>query len=520
MGPAPMNEIVSHAKTVGATGRSPFFHGKGMRLMNKETLQCKPAYRLLTLDQINRLHGATLELLETAGVRVLYPEAVDMLAAAGCRVKSDNIVLIPGDLVEACIQSAPSSITLYNRLGNVAMRLEGRRTYFGMGTDLIQTYDMESGRMRPSRLCDVANAARVADALPDIDFIGSYALPCDSPANLMYIDSFKTELENSVKPIFYTAAGSQDIRVIYEMAAAVMGGKDMLRKKPILIHYAEPLSPLTHSTGAIQKLFFCADNGIPLNYTPGMMSGATAPVTLAGAIALGNAEALSGIVLHQLRAKGAPIISGFGMSTFDMKTSACVYGCPEYRLALSACADLFHFYQIPMWGTAGVTDAHCIDPQASMEWTASLMTAALDGANLVHDVGYLGQGLVGHPAALVMCSEIISYVRRMVRGFEIDTEHLALDVIHDVGPQGDFISTNHTFDFFRKEHWQPHLCNRRILDNWQAAGEKTWADTALEKTREILADHRPIPLSSDVLSSLNALRQQAETDLKHTSFES
>jgi trimethylamine--corrinoid protein Co-methyltransferase len=482
--------------------------------------QCAPTYRILTSNQINRLHSATLELLETTGVRILYPEAVDMLAGAGCRVKPDNIVLIPGHLVEACIQSAPSTTTLYNRLGKEAMRLEGHRTYFGMGTDLTRTYDMESGRMRQSRLCDVANAARVADALEDIDFIGSYALPYDSPANLMYIDSFKTELENSVKPIFYTAAGIEDIRVIHKMAAAVMGGNEALREKPIHIHYAEPLSPLTHSSGAIQKLFFCAENGVPVNYTPGMMSGASAPVTLAGAIATGNAEALSGIVLHQLRAKGAPIISGFGMSTFDMKTSACIYGCPEYRLALSACADLFHYYGIPMWGTAGVSDSHCIDQQAGMEWSVSLLTAVLDGANLVHDVGYLGQGLVGHPAALVMCSEIISYVRRMARGFDIDAAHLALDVIREVGPQGDFISTQHTFDFFRKEHWQPHLCNRRTLDDWMALGEKTWAEKANEKTRDILANHRTTPLSNDAQSSLNALRQQAEIDLKHTRFDS
>jgi trimethylamine---corrinoid protein Co-methyltransferase len=488
--------------------------------MHTGSTQCLPTYRLLTMEQINRLHSATLELLETVGIRVMYPEAVDMLAGAGCRVKPDNIVLIPGHLVEACIQSAPSSITIYNRLGNEAMRLEGNRTYFGMGTDLTQTYDMETGHMRQSRLCDVAHAARVGDALEDIDFIGSYALPYDSPVNLIYIDSFKSELENSVKPIFYTAAGIEDIRVIHEMAAAVMGGNDALQEKPIHIHYAEPLSPLTHSTGAIQKLFFCAENGVPVNYTPGMMSGASAPVTLAGAIAVGNAEALSGIVLHQLRAKGAPIVSGFGMSTFDMKTSACVYGCPEYRLALSACADLFHFYGIPMWGTAGVTDSHCIDQQAAMEWAVSLMTAILDGANLVHDVGYLGQGLVGHPAALVMCSEIISYVRRMARGFEIDAEHLALDVIREVGPQGDFISTRHTFDFFRKEHWQPHLCNRRTLDNWKAQGEKTWAEKAIERTREILSTHRTTPLSDDVRSTLNALRQKAETDLKDTRFDS
>ncbi len=250
-----------------------------------------------------------------------------------------------------------------------------------------------------------------------------------------------------------------------------------------------------------------------------MMSGASAPVTLAGSIAVGNAEALSGIVLHQVRAAGVPIVSGFGMSTFDMKTLACVYGSPEYRLALSACADLYHFYGIPMWGTAGVSDAHCIDQQAGMEWAISLMTAVLDGANLVH-WGIWDRAWSVHPAALVMCSEIIGYVRRMARGFTIDADHLALDVIRELGPGGDFLSTEHTFDFFRKEHWQPGLCNRRTLDNWQADGEKTWADLAMEKTRDILAGHRTIPLGGDVQSTLNELRKQAEFDLKHVSFDS
>ena len=310
--------------------------------------QCVPEYRILNEAQIKRIHCATLELLETVGVKVMDGEARKMLDDAGCHLKEDNIVQIPNWLVEDCIRSAPSRITIYNRLGKEAMRLEGHRIHYGLGTDLINTIDLETGELRQSRLQDVANAAKVADALEDIDFIGSYALPYDSPSNMGYIDSFKAELENSVKPIFYTATGSEDLAVMNSMAAAAVGGADILREKPIHIHYAEPLTPLMHTSGAIRKLFYCADNLVPVNYTPGMMSGATAPVTLAGAITVGNAEALSGLVMHQLRCKGAPIISGFGMSTLDMKTSACVYGCPEYRLAISACSDLYHYYGIPM----------------------------------------------------------------------------------------------------------------------------------------------------------------------------
>lgn len=481
--------------------------------------QCLPAYRVLTHDQIKNIHYATLELLETVGVKVMHKEAVDMMADAGCRIKSDNLVQIPNWLVEECIRSAPSRITIYNRLGREAMLLEGRKTYFGMGTDLIKTYDLKSGTLRDSRLSDVANAARVADYLEEIDFLGSYALPYDSPTNLMYIDSFKAQLENSIKPIFYTAAGTGDIAVINEMAAAVVGGKESLKEKPFHIHYAEPLTPLLHSSGAIKKLFFCADNRVPVNYTPGMMSGASAPVTLAGAIVVGNAEALSGIVLHQLRAKGAPIISGFGMSTLDMKTSACVYGCPEYRLALSACSDLYHYYGIPMWGTAGVSDSNAPDEQASMEWSISLLMAGLDGANLIHDVGYLGQGLVGSPAALVMNAEIISYVRRVIRGFDIDPEHIGMDVIRRVGPQGNFISTEQTLKYFKEEHWQPQLCNRETLEPWMAGGRKTWGQKAVDKAVDILENHKPQKMPSDVQKSLDQIRERAFEKLKDAHIE-
>lgn len=480
--------------------------------------QCVPTYRLLTPEQIRSIHTASLDILETTGVRVHHDEARQLLANAGCRIKGDHIVQIPNWLVEDAIRSAPSRITLYDRLGNEVMRLEGRRVHFGMGTDLIQTYDLQTGDLRPSRLSDVAAAARIADALPHIDFIGSYALPGDAPTNLMYVDSFKTELENATKPIFFTAAGREDIAFIHAMAAAAVGGEAALREKPIHIHYAEPLTPLTHTFGAVQKLFFCADHAIPVTYTPGMMSGASAPVTLAGAVAVGNAEALSGLVMHQLRAKGAPIISGFGMSTMDMRTSSCIYGCPEYRLALSACADLYHYYGIPMWGTAGVSDANCLDQQAGMEWGVSIMVDALNGANLIHDIAYLGQGLIGHAGGLVMCDEIIGYVKRFLRGFDLDDARLGLNVIRAVGPGGEFLSTPQTLSLFKSEHWQPAQCNRDNPDVWDQKGRKDWGETSTEKAREILKTHAPAPLDDGVRDVLDGIRGEAAAKLKDHHF--
>ncbi len=480
--------------------------------------QCVPNFSILTKDQIKEIHLSTLRVLETTGIRVMDEEALEMLSGAGCRIKNNQVVQFPGWLVEECIRSAPSLVSVYNRKGHYAMQLTGSKAYFGMGTDLLNTYDIETGKLRLSQLQDVVNAAKVADYFKEIDFIASMALPHDVPTNLSYIEQFKAQVENSVKPIFFTAAGAEDLSIIFEMAAAVAGGEKQLSEKPFLIQYSEPTSPLTHSPGALKKLFLCAEKGIPICYVPGILTGGTAPVTVAGSLVTGNAEALSGIVLHQLKAKGAPIISGFGNCRMDMLTGTCIYECTEYRLQISATADLYHHYEIPLWGCAGMSDAHCLDQQAGIEAAISLIMAGLNGSNLIHDVGYLGQGLIGSPASIVMCAEIISYVRHFIRGFDIGPEVMGLDVIQEVGPGGDFISHAHTEKFFQQEQWQPMFRNRQDIESWKNQGSKTYGEIVTQKAREILSSHAPEPLSNDILKELGSIRDKAEKMLADKHF--
>ena len=482
--------------------------------------QCVPTYRLLTEDQIMEIHRASLEVLESIGVRLLHDEAVELLRDAGCRVKpgaGGNIVQIPNWLVEECIDSAPSRITIYNQEGEEAMRLEGRNIHFGLGTDLISTQDLETGETRPTRLQDVVNAARVADYCEEIDFIASFGLPSDVPTNSMYVECARVMMENSNKPIFFTAGGEEDLAVIIEMAAVVAGGEEALRQKPFLIHYSEPTAPLTHSYNAVRKVFLCAEKGIPINYTPGDIMGASAVVTLAGGIVQATAEALSGIVLHQVRVKGAPIISGFVLTPLDMKKGTTCYGAPDFRLTNSAFADIFHYYGLPIWSTVG-SDAQCLDAQASMEHAFGTLMAALDGANLIHDVGYLGQGLLSNPASIVMCSEIISYVKRIVRGFDLTREKMALDVIRQVGPGGHFLTVSHTRDHFHEEIWHPQLLNRDSPDPWAKKGGLTYEEVVTQKAREILSTHQPRPLPDRVREQLAELAGQAEEELAKLKF--
>ncbi len=483
-----------------------------------ETL-CRPRYRLLTQPQIQTLHQATLELLDTVGVRVFHDEARRMLADAGCRLEPDQRVRIPAALVETAIKSAPSSVTIYDREGRPAMRLEGRRVHYGLGTDLLHTCDLETGRLRPSCRQDVIDAAVVADALDEIDFIASHAFPQDVPGNLAFIAEFQAQISHSPKPVYFTAAARRDLEYIIAMAAVAAGGRDRLRENPFLIHYAEPISPLVHSAGAVDKLLCCADTGIPLNYVPALMSGATGPVTLAGAIVTANAEALSGLVIHQLRCKGAPMISGFSATPMDMRKGTTVYGSPDERLTHSACCDLYHFYELPVWGEAGCSDAKSLDAQAGYEAAFSLLLATLDGCNLVHDVGYLGQGLIGSPAAIVMGAELISWVKRMDRGFEIGPQQIGLDVISRVGPGGHFLAQRETVRHLRQEHWLPQLSDRNHPDAWIEAGAPDLSRQAVEKARNLLRTHPVRRLQNEKQQGIDAIYARAEKELEGVRFD-
>ena len=479
--------------------------------------RCRPQYRLLSEEQIKKIHLASLEILANIGVQITHEEALTLMEKNECDIDDNNIVRIPNWLVEECMKTVPPQVTIYNRKGQEAMNLGGRNIYFGLGTDLLRTIDLETDKLRLSVLQDVKNAAIVSDYCKEIDFIASFALPSDVPKNLMYVNCVKAMMENSVKPIFFTAAGKEDLEYIIKMAEIVTGSENKLRSKPFLIHYSEPTAPMSHSYGAINKLFLCAEREIPICYTPADLLGGTAPVTLAGGIVQANAEALSGIVLHQLKKKGAPIISGFAVVPLDMRTTVSSYGSPEERLTNSAFADIYHYYNIPMWSTVG-SDSHCLDQQAAMEHGITILLAAMDGANLIHDIGYLGQGLVGNPVSIVMCDEIISYVKRFIRGFDLDIEKMAIDVIRDVGPGGNFLTHKHTLEHFREELWRPSFMNRDGPESWIEKGRRSYGDRLKIHTLKVLEKHKVEQLNIEMKQKLDEILAEAEINLSNINF--
>ncbi|UCC61975.1 MAG: trimethylamine methyltransferase family protein, partial [Anaerolineae bacterium] len=230
--------------------------------------------------------------------------------------------------------------------------------------------------------------------------------------------------------------------------------------------------------------------------------GGTAPVTLAGGQALGNAEVLSSLVMHQHKHPGEPFVYGSGLHHMDMKTTISVYGAPEFQLARIAVAEMGRFYELPTWGYAGHTDSCVMDEQAAADATFSASVALLAGHNLVHDVGYLEAGLTTSPEMIVFTAETISMMRHFMAGVSLDADALAAEAIHQVGPGGDFLTHKHTLRHFR-ELWQPTLFSRQRADDWMATGSRRLGERLREKTLAIIEEHQPEPLPDGVREEIH-----------------
>jgi trimethylamine--corrinoid protein Co-methyltransferase len=244
-----------------------------------------------------------------------------------------------------------------------------------------------------------------------------------------------------------------------------------------------------------------AERNLPVVHSPAPMMGATAPVTPAGSFALGNAEVLSGLVIHQPKRPGAPFVYGVQAHHLDMRSTISVYGAPEYQAARVLNAAMGRFYGLPVWGNAGMTDSCALDEQAASDVAFSVLVAVLTGTHLAHDVGYMESGLTTSPELIRLSAEVIAMARKFADGIHLDAESLALEVIHAVGPGGDFLSADHTLAHFR-EIWRPQLFSRQRKVGWLAAGGKRLGERLKESTIALMADHRPEPLPGSIRDEL------------------
>jgi trimethylamine--corrinoid protein Co-methyltransferase len=467
-----------------------------------------PFFRKLSADQLDRVHSASLEILERTGARLYEEEALDLLRGAGVPVEDGNRVRVPAYLVEWALNLAPKKITLCERGGSRAMSLEGYNVYYGPGSDCLHIVDLESGERRPALLADVADGVRLCDALPNIDFIMSVCIASDVEQQIADRYQMREIILNSTKPsIFVTTAFEGTVDVV-EMAEIVAGGAEALRRSPTTACYVNVTGPLRHNEESLQKLLFLSEKGLPFTYVPVVLRGLNGPVTLAGALALANAGELVGVVLSQLKREGAPIIvSGGTNDMIDMRSLVGSYAAPENRVSFM---EMAHRYNLPMFGLGGASDSKLPDEQAAAEAAFTLLTESLAGAHLVHDVGYLESGLTASFEQLVICNELIGWVKRFMQGLEVSDETLALDLIDEVGPDGQFLAAPHTGEHFR-EDWYPTLLDRQNFDRWQAAGGLTLRERAAKQARDLLAEHQPEPLPDDIVAALDAVVERARS---------
>ncbi len=456
----------------------------------------KPAIRVLSDEAVREIHYATLEIFEKIGVDMQDPQGRELLLEAGAW-ESGGRLRIPERLLADALATTPSRIPMYNRLGELTMPLELGKVFFGTGSDTIFTLDANSGERRRARVQDVEDIARLTDALKNIDFVMSMGVPSDVPVADVFLHEFVRMIRGSVKPNVYTASDRRDMEDIYRISVAVAGSEQALQEKPFLLHYAEPISPLLILEESLQKIIFCAEKGIPSAYIPSPNPGGGGPITLAGAIALGNVECLVGLIVSQLVRPGAPYLYGMNTAALDMKTTIVSYGSPEWSLGMAAWTELARYYGLPVWGYGGATDSKLVDAQAGIEATFSIYNAFLSRCTLVHDVAYIEYGSTSSMGMLVIADEIIDMVGRFMRGVPVNRETLALEVIGRARPGSGFLADDHTLENFRWFQWAPSVIDRKRYDLWEKAGSKDMFQRANERARDILSRHAVPPLTAE-----------------------
>lgn len=469
--------------------------------------------RVLSEAQIVQVHEYTLRLLEEVGCGVQSAEALAILGEAGCDVADPDRVKFPRRVVNEALEAAPNRIEVFDRRGCPAMVLEQEATYFGTGSDCATTIDLDTGERRSCTAADVARLARFCDALPHLDFVMSFGIATDSPPGHNFVRQYDAMLASTTKPVIVTGHGNRDMMTMIEMAAAVTGGLEELARRPPLILYSEPFSPLVHTEMGVSKALRCAEHGVPFIYIASPMLGASAPVTLEGALVQTVAESLSGLVIFQRRQPGAKFVFGGDTTVFDMRTSVFAYGAPELNVLNGALADMAHFYDLPFFCIAGATDAKTVDAQAGFEYAMGLYTAAMNGCNLIHDCGYLESGSTSSFESVLLADEAIGAVKRTLRPMVFDAETVPFDLMARLGPRGHFLGEAHTRRHFKESLWFPRVLDRQRFGAWERAGSPDLRSVLNAKAKEIFCRHEVEALPEAIAGHVRSLVDRHQPDV-------
>ena len=474
-------------------------------MANSIPVRCRR--EVLSKDGVQKIRFAALEILEVTGVAVRSEKAQKMLQSAGCEVdKKSAIVKFPSTLVEEMAGKNDRAVTFYGRTRKHDARLDFNHVHIcndGNGTDAM---DFETRKRRASTKADVAKSAFVADALKGHGINWPNVTSQDVPQGTRHIHDLQASLENTEKHItLATDTTVWEVQDVIELAAAAVGGREELRKRPIISSIHTSSSPLQIEGAGLEAGFEAANAGIPICFYVMPGPGSTGPATLAGSVAVAVAEALAGNTIFQINRPGTPFVFSCGIAPMDMKTSTRAGGGPEHGLTSAAYAQMAHYYGFPALVGGFVTTSKEPDQQAAYDKFSSAVTPILAGADMIAGIGLLEDCRTIWLEQLVIDSEMAMIVARMAQGIEVNEDTLALDVVHRVGVGKDYLGQRHTLDHFRTEHFMPVISDRSSYDRWFSKGSKSLVDRAADEVRRIFKDHRVEPVRSEVAQTAAAL---------------
>ncbi len=453
-------------------------------------------YRPLSEEGTRRIHEAALELLSEIGVEVHSRLAFEEFEKHGARVeRSKHLVHISRAMVEDAIARAPRTVVLCGREERHDLVCGGTNVSLGTGGTVLNVVDLDTDEQRRALLQDVRDIARLCDALPNVHFMVLPVYPNDLQPPEVDVNRFHSSILNCSKHLMggiYTLRGTLDT---IRMAESIAGSPSALRERPFISFITCVVSPLKIDDLYGDILWHVAKSGVPVAIPAEPLSGATAPVTIAGLLAGVHAETLSGVVLTQLANPGTPVLYACTSSSTDLATMGYVSGSVEMGLINAGAAAMAQYVRLPNYTTAGMSDSKVVDAQNGYEKGITSLLVALAGSNFIHDAA----GLVEFASAAsykqyVIDDEIIGMVMRAVRGIEVSDDTLALDAYRRVGPGGHFLDDPHTVEWMRREHFVPRLADRQLRINWEQSGRPTVEAKAVATARRILKEHRPLGL--------------------------
>lgn len=468
----------------------------------------RPRIQFLEQRTIERVIEEAYQLLSVPGVECSTDRPLKLLAEAGAQVDfSKRVARIPARLIDEARKTVPSQFVLYDLPGKPRLTLGGDNVCFHPLTSAMSVWDPETKRLRPPVGPDLIKFIKVAEGLPYVDTVGSIFYCNDVVPEVVDAYRMYLVLKYATKPFVTGGFTVEGQKVMNNMAAAFRGGAQALAERPMVIMSAAPSSPLKWGFTA-DLLIMCCQAGIPTLISSMPIGGIGGPVTLIGSIVQDTAETLSGVVLSQLARPGAPILWETGISLLDMRQGALASASMETLMANCGVAEVGKYLNFPTMNTTGVSDSKTVDAQQAMESTAGILLAALCRVNVASGMGMMNSQASHSCESLVISHEAVGMARRLLEGINDEISSLGLEVIREVGHQGNFMGTEHTLRWFKKESYFPEIIDRQAEESWRAGGAKDMLQRARERVEELIASYRPPALPTEVRQKIDAIMQR------------